>query len=168
MGNGKVIFIFVLVAQLALGQTKTEMKEIQYENIKELVTSGKFVFVADRAIPRGGANISLSTNANYLKVVGDSSVAHMPFFGERFSGGGFGEPGAIQFQDKMEGHTVEYNDRKGRTTIKFSARNKYDRYGVILEVSRSGWANLLIRSIDRSTINYYGQLRPLTREEYGK
>jgi len=165
MKNIKILMFFVLLASFATGQTRAEKKEIKFDKVKELIVSGNFVFVADRAIPRGGSSISLATNHNYLKVLGDSTVAFMPFFGERFNTGRIGEPVAITFESNIEGQMVEHNDRKGKTTLKFSARNKYDRFGVILEVSRSGWANLLIRSIDRSTINYYGQIMALDKEK---
>ena len=168
MRNFKIFTLFVLLAKFTTGQTRSEKKEMQFDNVKEMIASGNFVFIADRAIGRGGSSVSLAANPNYLKVQGDSTAALMPFFGERFNAGNVGESGAIKFEAKIENQIVQHNDKKGKTTFKFSARNKYDRFGVILEISRSGWANLLIRSIDRSTINYYGQLRALTSEEYGK
>ncbi len=161
MGNFKLFVLLFLATYSVFGQTKAEKKEAQYAEIKELIASGEFVFVADRAIPRGGSSISLVTNPNYLKVVNDSTTAYMPFFGERFAGGGFGEPGAIAFETKIEDQMVKYDDKKDKITIKFSAKNNYDRFGLVLEIGRSGWANLLIRSIDRSTISYYGRVMPL-------
>ncbi|MFH6603864.1 DUF4251 domain-containing protein [Maribacter algicola] len=158
MNNLKILIFFALAFNLAHGQTKSEIKEAQYAKIKELIASGEFVFVADRAIPRGGSSISLVTNPNYLKVVKDSTTAYMPFFGERFAGGGFGEPGAITFETIIEDLVVHYNDKKDKITFKFSANNDYDRFGLVLEIGRSGWANLRIRSIDRSTIGYYGRV----------
>lgn len=160
-----IMLLFVLVAHFAMGQTRAEKKERQFAKVKELVTSGNFVFVADRAIGRAGTSISLGGNPNYLKVMGDSTVALMPFFGERFNASSRGEPGAIIFGTQIEDKILEHNEKKGRTTYKFSARNEYDRFGLILEISRSGWANLLIRSIDRSTIIYYGQVMALDKEK---
>ena len=165
MGNLKILAILMFATNFMLAQTKAEKKQMQFDKVKEMVSSGNFMFIADRAIGRAGTSISLAANRNYLKVQGDSTAAQMPFFGERFNSGNIGEPGAIEFETKMEGQMVEHNDKKGRTTIKFSARNEYDRFGVILEINRSGWANLLIRSIDRSTINYYGQVIPLEGQE---
>lgn len=114
-----------------------------------------------------GSNISLIANPNYLKVMGDSVAAYLPYFGERQISGGYGAGSAIEFKglpDKME---VSQNSKKATYTIGFTIREKSEVYQVTLTLFNSLAGHITINSSQRNFIRYIGKVSELPKEEIG-
>src|SRR5690606_15076709 len=131
-----VVCLVILGIQLAASQSKKQTKEEKAEQefvaMKGLIASGKYKFVGDRAMPMGHRSIDLTTNQNFVKINKGNAEGYMPFFGRRYSGGGYGDGGAIEFKGAMEKYKVLNNDKKKRVEISFTAKGKSQIYDINL------------------------------------
>ena len=102
---GLTLCVFVLFFSCGTG-SKTAIAKSQETKLDSLIAAKNFIIRCDWALPMmtnsmnslfnsglfppGSATnqINLIGNANYLKVVGDSVAAELPYFGERQMGGG--------------------------------------------------------------------------------
>jgi len=159
----------MLGMQFAVSQSKKQIKkekaEQEYVAMKELIASGKYKFVGDRAMPMGRRSIDLTTNQNFVKIDDGNADGYMPFFGERYSGGGYGGGGAIEFKGAMENYKVVNNDKKKRVEISFTAKGKSQVYDINLSTSGGGWANMIIKGSDSSSMSYNGRVSELKEED---
>ncbi|MCJ7468530.1 MAG: DUF4251 domain-containing protein [Maribacter sp.] len=157
----KILILLVFCIHVLAAQTRKEKATKAYETTKALVTSGNFMFDADRANPVSGSSISMTTNANYLKIMKDSVSAYLPYFGTVTSSLGYSGEGAIQFDTHPANYKAQFNDAKRNITVEFSAFGKSELFDVILEISGSQYANLLVNTMSRSSIRYYGKISTL-------
>lgn len=164
-----VLCFVVLGVQVMVAQSKQQLKkekaEQEFAAMKELIASGKYKFIGDRAMPMGHRSISLTTNPNFVKINDGNVDAYMPFFGQRYSGGGYGDSGAIEFKGEMQKYKVSNNDKKKRVEISFTSKGKSQVYDVSLSTSGGGWASMIIKGSDSSTISYNGRVSELKEEE---
>ncbi len=158
------MFICILCSMNASAQKPNEKADRAYENMKELVSNRKFSFNADSASPISGRSQSMTTNDNFLDFKKDSVAAYLPYFGEVTTSIDYSGEGAIAFNTKPLKYNMRINDRKRRITIVFNALGKSGLYRVVLEINGSGFANLLVKSINRTGIRYYGRVQPLKAE----
>ncbi|MCG2461035.1 DUF4251 domain-containing protein [Flavobacteriaceae bacterium F89] len=160
-----IVCFVVLGTQWMAAQSKSQLKkekaEREYVAMKAQIASGKFKFIGDRALPMGHRSISLTTNPNFVKINDGMADGYMPFFGRRYSGGGYGDGGAIEFKGEMKNYRVKNNDKKRRVVISFSAKGKSQTYDVSISTSGSGWASMTIKGSDSSTISYNGKVSEL-------
>jgi hypothetical protein len=133
-----------------------------YNEVKKLVESMDFIFEASSMLPREGSSRSLVTNLNYIKVKDGYSEAMLPYFGNyRLTSGG----GMISFKDSLEKLRFSENKRKSLITLTYQVRNDQERFNVQLSVGSSGWATVVIKSINRPSISYYGKLKAINKNE---
>ena len=66
-------------------QSKKELRKQkaaeEFNNTRNLIESGVFRFVPQRAIPTGGRSVDVTSQNAYLNVSNDSAKADLPFFG---------------------------------------------------------------------------------------
>jgi hypothetical protein len=164
-----MVCFVMLGIQLAASQSKKQIKkekaEQEYVAMKELISSGKYEFVGDRAMPMGHRSIDLTTNQNYVKINDGKADGYMPFFGRRYSGGGYDGGGAIEFKGEMENYKVFYNDKKQRVEISFTAKGKSQIYDINLSTGGGGWANMIIRGSNSSSMSYNGRVSELKKKD---
>ncbi|NJB69975.1 hypothetical protein GGR42_000437 [Saonia flava] len=159
-----VILIFFGVSSL---NAQTE-KEKSFEDTKAIIESGLFRFEAITALPTRGSSISLTTNTGHINVNGGRAEVFLPYFGEIRGMGGYGDNGSIEIKNKVVNYQVKYNDRKHRIVVTFNSRNKSERFDFTFTIGSSGKSSVIVKSINRTTINYYGTIYPLTDNEKTK
>lgn len=156
-----LLTFLVLVGQTSIAQSKKELKEKEklekYTAVKELINSNSFVFKADDALTQKGRRISLNTSDNLLTVNQSNVEADLPYFGVVQFASTTSESG-VQFNCEAKDYQVEFNDKKQKISVKFSASNKNEYYDLYLTVSGSGYTTLSINSNRRSTISYNGKI----------
>ncbi len=159
--------MLVLLFSSASGQDMAEKRRQQFENIKNLICSGEFRFDAVNVKPRIGPSIGLATINNYLEIKNDSVQAYLPYFGEvRIAT--YNTQGAIQMNDLLRGFQITIKEKKRNIQLRFLAGGAAGEHRVILQVGRSGWATMQVRSMARPTISYYGRIRPLRTSDVSK
>ncbi|MEK6153830.1 DUF4251 domain-containing protein [Flavobacteriaceae bacterium 3-367] len=169
--------IVLLCLMIALGgtvtnaQTKADRKaakrekaEAAYAEIKDLIDSGSYHFTADWSNPLGSPRINLQLNINHLKIDGGQADILLPYFGVARSGGYGIDPGIV-FNGEVSEYSMVHNDKKMRTTIKFTGRNKTEVFNFVLTVYNNGEASVNVNSSFRNSISYNGVLFPLEKVE---
>jgi len=86
--------------------------------------------------------------------------AHLPYFGRVYSGG-YGDGGSVEFKGEPEDLEINRNEKRQSISLKFSIRSASEKYDVKLEVSKSGYGNLVVSSPKRQTISYKGLVSAL-------
>lgn len=113
-----------------------------------------------------GQRIDLSASGNYLKVIGDSVKASLPYFGERQMGGGYNSDGeGIHFDQKLENISYNYNDAKNLHIVKFRASNGAESFDLTLNVFSNKKSSLLVSSSQRDMIRYEGTIKALPKKD---
>jgi hypothetical protein len=154
-----VILCLVLAPSMIWAQGKKERDRLAFEQTKKLVESQNFTFEANRALPISGSSVSLITNDNYLRINGDEVEAYLPYFGEGRVSVSYTGDGAIAFKGPPLAYMVRYNDRKNKITVQFDAMGKSEKHGMILDINAYGFTDLIVKSINRTTISYYGKIK---------
>ncbi|HMB62005.1 MAG TPA: DUF4251 domain-containing protein, partial [Eudoraea sp.] len=114
---GKILCVLLLITGTTFGQSKAEKRSLkeekanlEYNGIKELVETGNFVFEAGRTIGTGGQSISLTTNANQIKIQDGEADIFLPYFGIGEGGGGYNHEPGIKFKGTVRNYETAFKD----------------------------------------------------------
>ena len=162
--------LFILIAVLygfqLQSQTKAEKKahkeekaNLEYQMSKQLITSGSFLFVADRAMPMGGGSISMVTNINQLEFKDGTADIYLPYFGTVWGGGGFNHQPEFKFKGIPDNYTVEFDDDKRKIEVRFDLKNGSEIHNVVVTTGNRGYTSVHIKSGGRSSITYNGYIK---------
>ena len=190
----KSSFLFVLLIfgfTCSFSQTKSERKQAKkdriaasYLNTKALITSGKFLFQANSAMPLGndianiglslpggagvfqGNRVNLTGNTNFIRLNKSKADIFLPYFGRVFvprlsSTGNSG----ISFKGEIEDFKVVFNDNKNRLDIKFETHDGKESLDFHLRVNSNGNTTLTLSSSNRQTITYQGVIKSFVVKE---
>ncbi|GEM_PF-1142991 len=147
------------VAQENQTESKEEKREREYNELVQLVESGQFEFVGERAFPQRGPQVDITTRNHLLKIEGNHAIGDLSYFGRSYSGGYYNSNGGVKFDGEMESHDVSVNDKKYRITVKFRIRGSDDTYNCILTISGYEAASLSVTSNNKSPIRYTGNIK---------
>jgi len=163
----KITYLFILfsVFQVMLFSQEKSKKELKAERKLEqqkltdsLMNAREFVFTARRAIPQGFSAIDLTTNPNYVWFLPDSIISDMPFFGQGYSGIGYGGDKGLEFSGKPDEYS--FTREKKNYQVKAVVKTGHDTFQLFLTVGFEGSATLSINSMNRSPISYNGEIVP--------
>jgi hypothetical protein len=164
-----LIKLFLVVAvilgslNLSRGQTTREQRQAaKTARIKKMIDDVHFVFKANYANPQGGGNRPLTSDYD-LKVVKDSVIAYLPYFGRAYVAP---EPGTTEGGIKFTSTNFKYDAKQGKKggwqiVIKprdHDITNWRDVQQLILNISTGGYASLQVLSSNRSPISFDGEL----------
>ena len=94
---------------------------------------------------------------------GDTITAHLPYYGERYMGGGYNNKLAIEFDDIPDRKEITWNEKKQRAEMRFSIQQKDDNenYNIFIMIFSNNTTRIDINSSERSFITYEGYIKPL-------
>lgn len=185
MRKGFIVLVLLAVLWSCGSSQKAGASAMQSQALEQMVEQKSFQIVSEWAQPmntnamnsiassglllpgNSGSNISLIANPNYLKMMGDSVAAYLPYFGERQLSGGYGIGNAIEFKglpDKLE---VSQNIKKETYTIVFTIKEKSEVYQVTITLFNSLASHITINSSQRNFIRYIGKVSELSKEGDG-
>lgn len=110
-------------------------------------------------LPPGSSagRIDITGSGGYLRIVGDSVMADLPYFGERQMGGGYNQQkGGIEFNGVPEDFTIEPTKKGDGKTLRFNIDQNQEGYRVIAQIYPSNHTTITIASTHRTTIWYQG------------
>lgn len=136
-------------------QTARERKEQKAVEVKKLVESADYVFVANSAQPMSFRRINL-TSSYELKMKGTQAEAWLPYFGRAYQADYGDTDGGIKFKEEVQGLKVNFNERKKIYEIQFDVKTLKDNYSIYLSVGLSGYADLRVNSNNRQPISFTG------------
>ncbi|MCC7401560.1 MAG: DUF4251 domain-containing protein [Chitinophagaceae bacterium] len=126
-------------------------------DINHLVHSGKYVFIAQYAIPMSGRTINLTPD-NELIVSKDSLISYLPYFGRVYQAPmDPGESGtsftSVKFNYKIT------KSKKDGWDIRMATKDQPDNYQLSLHISSAGYATLQVTNTFRQPISFNGYIR---------
>jgi hypothetical protein len=125
-------------------------------SVDQLVSNRHFVFKAQFAQPLRGTTINLTADYD-LKVLGDSLVAFLPYFGRAFSVVNTMD-GGVKFSSSGYKYKAEQKKKDWRLT--FTPKDHTDIRQLFLTVYDNGRARLQVTSNNRDPIAYNGYIIP--------
>jgi hypothetical protein len=164
-----LIKLFLVVAvilgslNVSRGQTtRAERQAAKAADVKKMVDDVNFVFKANYANPQAGGSRALTSDYD-LKVVKDSVIAYLPYFGRAYVAP---PPGTTEGGIKFTSTNFKYDAKQGKKggwqiVIKpkdHDITNWRDVQQLILNISTSGYASLQVLSSNRSPISFDGEL----------
>lgn len=152
----------VLCIVTAPAQTKKEKQEQKKQELKEKISSNKFVVDVNTAYPRRGKTVHL-TSSYSVEIKNDSVFSRLPYYGRAYSipyGGGKG----LMFEVPINDYNVDYN-KKGMAKITFKARTNEDFYRFTIEIYPGGSSNIDVNMTNRDGIDFIGQLKEEDEEK---
>lgn len=145
--------VLLLILTLA-GITTTFAQPSKSENnIKNLIESKHFVFKAQTVMPLSGRTRQLTSNYD-MKVMGDSLITYLPYFGRAYTAPLDPTEGGIQFTSTNYKYTVK--EKKKGWDITLTPTDEQNVRELLLNVSNSGYATLTVNSNNRQSISFHG------------
>ena len=147
----------MLVALFGISATYAQADKEQKKEtkIKNLIESKNYVFKAQTVFPLGGRSRILTSDYD-LRVLGDSVVAYLPYFGRAYSAPIDPSKGGIQFTSTDYDYKVQPNKKGWNVTI--TPKDALQTRELSLNVTKSGYATLIVNSNNRQSISFNGYI----------
>lgn len=177
------VLLFLLLCTGCASGPRTQANPAEMAALDHAVSDGEFEILASWAQPMPSQGLNSISNAGllppgstagridiagtggFLKMVGDSAIADLPFFGERHMGGGYSSEGSgIKFSGIPENYSMGPIKKGDGYTMQFNIRNGQETFRVLAHILASRYASVSIASSHRSTIWYQGRLKGDSQE----
>lgn len=163
----KLLAAFILLLVLACGGVKKSgsaeaVKEFQA--LSELVNSREFEIENEWLMPLGGSMVNLIGNPNYIRFKGDSVEVFLPYYGVRHSGGGYGRDGGIHYKGPAKNLNITEDTAKNNILVNFEGKQAAENLEFFITLFPGGSATTSVRSSQRESISYRGDVRDLPEE----
>ena len=163
----KIIVVLILAVAAISGAnaqtTKQEKKAAKITAVKNMVDSQRYIFEADYVIPLRGGSRNLTSEYD-LKVVKDSVIAFLPYFGRAYVAPNTPNPleGGIKFTSTNFDYKKSLK-KNGTWQISIKPRDKNitdwrDVQQLTLNISTDGYATLDVLSSNRDAISFNGYI----------
>ncbi len=151
------IKIFILATALTSLHI-TYAQESDPAAVQKMVESKNFVFKAQSVLPQRGGMRQLTSDYD-LKLLGDSVVSFLPFFGRAFVAPMGPDENGIKFTSTDFAYTTK--KKKQGWEISILPKDTRDVRQLFLSVSGNGYARLQVISNNREGISYNGYIEAL-------
>lgn len=135
---------------------KTSGEKREKIDIEKLVTSKRFNFIAQSALPLSGRSVNL-TSAYDLTINGDSLVSDLPYFGRAFIAPLNADDGGIHFTSTNFTYSLTER-KKGGWNLLIEPKDSKNVRQLNLTISETGNSSLQVTSDDRQSISYNGYI----------
>lgn len=146
---------------LAFSSVSAQAQQLNKTEVKQAIDSKNFVFKAQTVLPMTGMSRYLTTEYD-VKLLGDSVVAYLPYFGRAYSVT-YGEGGGIDFTSSKFDYKVEQR-RKGGWNVTVTPEDTRDVRQLSLAISENGYATLQVISNNKQPISYNGYITERKRK----
>jgi hypothetical protein len=124
--------------------------------ITSMIESQRYIFHARTALPQSGPSKVL-TSDYYLKVIKDSIVCELPFYGRAYSSSYGSTSGGFHFTSTKFDYTSKPG-KKGGWEIVIKPKDVQDFRQFSLSLSTSGFGTLQVLSNNRQQISFTGDI----------
>ncbi len=154
------VFCLSLLAVFIFIEAPAQSKDEKIIEIKRLLDSKTFVFVAESATPMTGRTIRLNSSNYEVSFHKDSLNSFLPYFGVAYTA----QPGMSQSPLSFSSSDFTYEteaSKNGGQTISIRINKPNDPRQFTMFVSASGYTTLQVTSINRQPISFYGYITSL-------
>jgi heme/copper-type cytochrome/quinol oxidase subunit 2 len=158
-----ILFIIVTLTTIttAFAQTtlsKADKKKAKQDDIKAMVESQRYTFIAQYANPLGGGHRYLTSDYD-LRIRKDSIIAYLPYFGRAY----FDVPynpseGGIKFTSTKFTYKITAKKKGGWDVIIKPSDVKY-LDTINMDISADGYTNVQFTITNKSAISFDGVLK---------
>lgn len=141
-------------------QTKKEKKAQKAAEVKELVDSRTYIFTPQTMLPASGRSRQVTPDFEF-RVLGDSIVSYLPYFGRAFSAPINPNQGGLTFRSTDFDYTLA-DAKKGGWDITIRPKDVPDVQRIQLSIQESGYAYMQVISTNRQPIAFNGILSART------
>lgn len=142
-----IVLVGILSVSFAHAQS------VDKSTIQNFIKGKTLVFKAQTVIPMTGMVRTLTSDYE-LKLVGDSLICYLPYFGRAYSAG-YGEGGGINFTTTKFDYKATQR-KKGGWDIIIQPKDVNDVRVLNLTVFEKGYGNLQVLSNNRQPISFTG------------
>lgn len=132
-------------------------QEIASDRIGDLLTSQDFEFIANTMLPMGQPSKNLVGNDYSVTFSPEKIVSALPYYGVAHRGVGMGRDKGMRFEGEPKDFLISNSKNEYRVSAVVKTEN--DSFSISMEVSKSGYATLIINSKNRESISYQGEVR---------
>lgn len=145
-----------IIAVLFLFPSSTAFSQTEKE-VKNMVESKQFVFVAEFALPMSGRSVALNSQYD-LTISGDSAIAYLPYYGVAYSAPMNSDEAGIKFASaKSDFFSVVA--KKDGWDISLTPKDISGSQKLSLHVSSNGRSTLQVTSVNRQPISFTGYIK---------
>jgi hypothetical protein len=152
-----ILALVVVLAGIFTAQAQTTRKERQAAKeaeFKKIIEAGAYTFTAQSVNPMRGATRQLTGSDYDLRVVKDTIVAYLPFFGRAYVAPMNYDEAGIKFTSTK--FTYKTKTEKSGYVITIIPSDTKDVRQMVLSVGNSGYATLQVSNLNRDPISFYG------------
>ena len=150
------IVLFILSVLLSFNLIFAQNNKEQ--DIRKLIQSREFTFMAEQMLPTGGIGRNIVTENYDLRLLNDSISVLLPYIGRAFTAAYGSSEGGVRLNTKNFDYKVK-NRKKGGWNITIKP-GRSDIREMNLIVSETGFATLNVISNNRQSISYTGRIVP--------
>jgi len=180
----KVGAYIVLLTSIACASSKNNATAEEIAALDQMISNKQFEIQANWAQPMAtqsfnsianagllppgstASRIDISGTGGYFRMVGDSVMADLPFFGERRMGGYYNQnKTGIIFEGIPKDLSFSPNKKGVGQTMRFTISEKSEGFQVIAQLYPNGTARLTVSSTHRTNMWYQGNLSEYKEEE---
>ena len=154
-----VLSLTLILLALAAGTACSSSSQTQdaNANYESILSSKNYTFIAQSVTPMGGRNRQLTSEYD-LRVLGDSVVSYLPYFGRAYTAPIDPSQGGIQFTSTV--FEYEHVPRSnGGWIITIKPSDAKDVRQLTLTVTEKGYGTLQVISNSRQSISYNGYVQ---------
>ncbi len=151
-----IMLMAVLVCVLHAQDNK---KDNAQQQLATAIQQQRYIFNAQSASPAGGGTRQLTSEYN-IKVVKDSVISFLPYFGRVYTAPMPGDDGGIKFTSVKFDYTVVAG-KKGGWTVSIKPKDAEDIRELTISISKNGYSTVQVISNTRQAISFYGEVIPV-------
>lgn len=162
----KVLLLFIISLLISCGSSRNVGEQENFERLKSMVHNQGFEIENAWANPLRGNMINLIGNPNYIRFSKDSVDIFLPYFGERQSGGGYGDrQGGIIYQGVPKRLSINEDEKEKNIMIRFNGQHGTEDLSFFIILYPDGNANTSVNSSQRDAISYRGDFKVLPEKQ---
>lgn len=173
----------VLLTSIACASSKNNATPEEIAALDQMISNKQFEIKANWAQPMAtqslnsianagllppgstASRIDISGTGGYFRMVGDSVMADLPFFGERRMGGYYNQnKTGIRFEGIPKDLSFSSNKKGDGQTMRFTISEESEGFQVIAQLYPNGTARLTVASTHRTNMWYQGNLSEYEEE----
>lgn len=138
--------------------TNVNAQDLKEADVAKLIDSKHFIFKPRSVMPLRGGTRQVTSEFD-LKILGDSVVSYLPYFGRAFAAPYGSTEGGLKFTStSFEYKVIKKNDR---WDIHIVPKDTRDVRQLFLTISKTGFTNLQVINTNRDGISYSGYIEEI-------
>jgi len=151
----KTLALFILFYTVSAATATAQ--DLDKDVVAKLVAGKEFTFKATTMLP-SGASVKQLTSDYDVRLLGDSVITYLPYFGRSYAPVLPGEEG-INFTSKDFDYKAKAKKKSG-WQISVKPKDTKEVRELIFDISDAGYAHLQVTSNNKQAISYNGYIQP--------